>query len=85
MPNFGDEIDFFADISHIENMQYYAKQKSMHQVVSLTTTGSRSKAPYRSLLEPNGMEPEPIEHPGHYYTRSYQLPIDTASKSRQLI
>jgi hypothetical protein len=63
LPNFGDEIDFFADISHIENMQYYAKKKSMHQVVSLTTTGCRSKAPYRSLLEPNGMEPDLLNIP----------------------
>jgi hypothetical protein len=27
LPNFGDEIDFFADFSHIENMQYYAKKE----------------------------------------------------------
>ncbi|WP_179818489.1 hypothetical protein [Paenibacillus sp. RU26A] len=66
-------------------MQYYAKQKSLHQLVSLTTTGSRSKAPYRSLIEPNGMEPEPIVYPLHRMQHPYQLAIDTASKSRQLV
>jgi hypothetical protein len=85
LPNFGDEINFFADISHIENMQYYAKKKSMHQVVSLTTTGSRSKAPYRSLLEPNGMEPDLFNISDTFNVLSYQLSIDTASKYRQLI
>jgi hypothetical protein len=81
LPNFGDEIDFFADFSHIENMQYYAKKKSMHQVISLTTPGRSSEAPYRLHLESDGMEPKPIVYSDTVMQPHYQLASDSAFMS----